>query len=203
MPMIYSPDFVEVCREYAKDGKILVYGRFTSEMRSVFEECVYIAEKALSSRKKRWCKIVIDSPGGEVNSLTAMKDIMNSSSLKFYGKVRARAFSCGMLLLQNCHWRTAVSDASLLFHYGSSSISNSEFGRLRQGDNSFVDFQSSRLNQMISEVSQRTGLPAEKLDELALADRNLTPIQALELGFLDEVLSHVKVSEKPHPGEIC
>lgn len=199
---VYSADFIEVCKEFAKDGRLVVYGRFNDDMRGVFEECLYIAEKALSKVKKNWCQVDIDSTGGDIQALCAMKDLMNRTSLKFQGRVRSRAYSCGMLLLQNCHWRTAASDATLLFHYGQASISNGEFGRLRQGDISFLDFHSTRLNQIILEVSERTGISALKLDELALADRNLSPVQALELGFLDEVLSFVKKSEKPNPGEI-
>ena len=193
----YTDDFVKGAKELARTGRIPVYGYFTPEMQELVTECMYIAMRSLLPQKKQWATFVIDSNGGSVDVLNSIRTVMNESGLKFRGLVQSRARSAGFILLQYCNWRVATVNTNLLVHYGGSGLGNEELTAIMEDHEYVVSYHKKRLEQMIREISQRTGVSREKLHEYSRFERDILAQEALELGFLDEVLSSVPKSERP------
>jgi ATP-dependent protease ClpP protease subunit len=195
---ILSEDFLKYARTMAQAGKVLVYGRFDNQMVELIEECVFIASKTPNPVKKGWVKFLIDSDGGEVPSLTAIRGLMlEYPNIKFWGHVKSRARSCGFQLLQYCDWRTALSNSFLLVHYGSAKFYNLGLGEIVRDEEELIKRHRARLNRWIEDVSRRTGVSIEKLHLLAARDSDILAEEALELGFLDKVISTIPNSSDP------
>lgn len=193
----YSDEFIKNSREMARIGKIPVFGYFGPEMRELVVECIWIASRTLLPQKKEWCTLFIDSSGGDVDVLNSIRTAMNESSLKFRGVVQARALSCGFVLLQYCNWRVATVNTNLLVHYGGSGLRNEELTAIMEDHEYVANYHKNRLDQMVKDIMERSGVSQMKLHEYSRFERRILAQEALEMGFLDEVVSTVPKSEKP------
>lgn len=187
-------------RDYAlahvDDGIIPVYGEFNEDLTEIIVDCI---QKAHQKGLKE-IRLHIDSDGGWVESWSAIVAKMNETNIEFTGVVFGKALSSGLMLLLHCHKRCAYSAAKILFHWGGSSIRNSEFAALMAGKDP-MEYHRIRLSRMAQIVSDRTGISIEKLHELALYESSLTADQALELGFIDEILPDVPAKIKQANGK--
>jgi ATP-dependent protease ClpP protease subunit len=193
----YSEEFVRGAREMARIGKIPVHGVFNSEMGSLVTECIGIASRSLLSQKKEWCTLYIDSNGGYIDVLNGIRTVMQDSGLKYRGLVQSRARSAGFVLLQYCNWRVATVNTNLLVHYGGSGLWNEELTAIMEDHEYVVAYHKKRLEQMVREIAERSGVSKEKIHEYSRFERDILAQEALEMGFLDEVISLVPKSEKP------
>lgn len=195
---ICSEDFLKYARTMAQNGKVLIYGRFDDQLISLVEECVYIASKTTNPVKKGWIKFLIDSDGGEVTSCMSIRSLMlEYPNIKFWGHVKSRARSCGFQLLQYCDWRTALSNSYLLLHYGSTKWPNEGLGQFIRSEEELIKHHRSRVNRWIEDITKRSGVSIEKLHLLATQDSDMLAEEALELGFLDKVISTIPNSSDP------
>ena len=193
----YSDEFIKGAREMARIGKIPVYGTFNSEMRDLVIECIGIASRSLLPQKKEWCTLYIDSNGGWIDVLNSIRTAMLESGLKFRGVVQSRARSAGFILLQYCDWRVATVNTNLLVHYGGSGLGNEELTAIMEDHEYVVNYHKKRLEQMIKDIMERSGVSQMKLHEFSRFERDILAQEALEMGFLDEVISNVPKSVKP------
>lgn len=195
---LYTDEFIKGAKAMAQIGKVPVYGPFNNEMQLLVTECIFIAARSLLPQKKKWCTLIIDSNGGSIDVLNGIRSAMIESGLKFRGLVQSRARSCGFDLLQYCHWRVATSNTNLLLHYGGSGLDNGELSAIMEDHEYVIQYHKKRLERSLQDISFRTGVPREKLHEYSRFERNILAEEALELGFLDEVISSVPRSEKPN-----
>jgi len=200
----YSKEYKSLARELARMGRILIYGSFNYEMKMLVSECLFIASRALPAKGKQWCTLHIDSGGGSVGVLTSIKSAMNESKLRFRGLVEYQAGSAGLLILQHCEWRQANTHSRFVFHYGKvgEDFPNEELGRMVDGKGFIADHITQGRIRMLNEVSARTGTSFERLNRLASEDRPLTAEEALDFGFIDEVISTIPSSVKPQDSDL-
>ena len=128
----------------------------------------------------------IHSPGGSVAAMLAIADTMRLIPNDVRTLALGMAYSAGQFLLccGTPGKRFALPHAKVLLHQGSAGIG---------GYAPDVELQADDLRLMrdtvIGIIAERTGQTREKVFEDSLRDRTYTAQEALDYGFVDEVLS--------------
>ena len=128
----------------------------------------------------------INSPGGSVPSMLAIRDIMHLVPCDVSTVAFGIAFSAGQFLLSagTRGKRYALPHARILMHQGSAGIGGSAVE---------VELQAADLRQTIETVlgliAADTGQPVERITSDARHDHWYTAREALEYGFVDAIAS--------------
>ena len=127
----------------------------------------------------------INSPGGSVPSMLAIRDTMRLVPCEVSTLALGLACSAGQFLLSaGSHGRRyALPHSKILMHQGSSGIGGSAVE---------VEMQADDLRQTVGTVlgcvAEDTGQPFERVYEDSLHDRWYTSQQALDYGFIDQIV---------------
>jgi ATP-dependent protease ClpP protease subunit len=174
-----------------------VAGYFGAEMSETVVQAIFIAKESLLKNRQDWVTFLIDSNGGSIDHLNSIRAAMLESGLKFTGSVQSKARSAGFVLLQYCNWRKALSNSELLFHYGGAGMSNDDLATVVEDTEWVIRYHKQRLDSLISDVCQRSGLSKGTVHDLGKYQRDILAQKALEMGLLDEVVNSVPKSERP------
>jgi ATP-dependent protease ClpP protease subunit len=186
--MPYPEEYVAIAHEYATKGKIMCQGQFNRDMEELVPNLIYVAGVAAKERGQEWLTIQINSYGGEVAVLDAIRAAMYETRLKFVGFVMTRAMSAAFDLLQHCDWRVGLSGMLLMAHYGNTGMSNAMLAVLHESPKMALELERARIEESLQFYARRSGLPAKRIHELCRSDIRFTANQALAMGFLDEVI---------------
>ncbi|KRC54801.1 MULTISPECIES: ClpP family protease [unclassified Nocardioides] len=127
----------------------------------------------------------IHSPGGSVPAMLAIRDVMRLVPCDVSTLALGIACSAGQFLLSSGTpgKRRALPHARILMHQGSAGIG---------GTAADVELQAEDLRHMrdtvLGLIAEDTGQPIERVFEDSLRDRWYTATEALEYGFVDEVV---------------
>ncbi|MBI1863869.1 ATP-dependent Clp protease proteolytic subunit [Candidatus Woesebacteria bacterium] len=185
--IIEWPEFRKMALKLIDGGYIPIFGEMNEQLEEVVIECIFVSKNT----GKKSMTLLINSTGGWNLTYAAIKAAMIESGLEFNGLVMGRAFSNAFNLLQQCDTRSAVEDASLMFHWGNSRLGNQELAALIAGETWPVEHALAIELMTAEQVSRRTGLSVEKLKEFALYERSFTAQQAFEMKFLDQVIRNL------------
>ncbi|AMM22423.1 ATP-dependent Clp protease proteolytic subunit [Frondihabitans sp. PAMC 28766] len=128
----------------------------------------------------------IHSPGGSVPSMLAIRDVMTLVPCDVATLALGLAASAGQFLLSAGARgkRRALPHARILMHQGSAGIGGSAVE---------VEVQAADLRHMrdttLGLIAADTGQPVERVFEDSLHDHWYTAAEALEYGFVDEIVS--------------
>ena len=178
---VYREDAERMLRE---DGWIPVFERFCPELEQIIVSLVFQAR----SKKKEQVVLLINSNGGSIASLVAIKAALKISGLKTIGIVLGKAKSAGFQLLQQCDVRYAVHGSVLMPHWGGGNLGNKEFAAIMSDDMWPIDHEKSVRGLLFKDVLERTGMDRDKLQKIYDTDRHFTSEEALSLNFIDRVV---------------
>jgi ATP-dependent protease ClpP protease subunit len=156
---------------------------------------------AAKERGQEWLTLHIDSYGGEVAVLDAIRMAMYETRLKFVGFVMTRAMSAAFDLLQHCDWRVGLSGMLLMAHYGSTGVSNATLAMLHETPKMALELERARIEESLKFYARRSGLPVRRIHELCRSDVRFTSHQALAMGFLDEVIDPAPTTSTRPPAD--
>ncbi len=130
--------------------------------------------------------VVIDSYGGYVDSMWGMQDIMSLSRCKIHTLCIGKAMSCGQMILiggdKGC--RYATPNSRIMMH----EISSWAFGNVADIKNYTEEL--TRMDKHFREfIIKKTKLKKTQLNEMLRKDYYMTPKEALDLGFVDKVIT--------------
>jgi ATP-dependent Clp protease protease subunit len=127
----------------------------------------------------------INSPGGSVPSMLAIRDIMNLVPCDVSTLALGLACSAGQFLLSaGAHGkRQALPHARILMHQGSSGIGGSAVEIELQAD----DLRHTR-DTVLGLIAADTGQSVERIFEDSLHDRWYSAVEAREYGFIDAIV---------------
>jgi ATP-dependent Clp protease protease subunit len=127
----------------------------------------------------------IHSPGGSVPSMLALRDIIRLVPNDVSTLALGLACSAGQFLLSagTKGKRYALPHARILMHQGSAGIGGSAVEVEVQAN----DLRLTR-DVVLGLISEDTGKPVERIFEDSLHDRWYTAEQALEYGFIDQIV---------------
>ncbi len=127
----------------------------------------------------------INSPGGSVPAMLAIRDIMQTIPCEVPTLALGMAASAGQFLLSGgaTGRRFALPHSKILLHQGSSGIA---------GSAADVELAAEELRDtrdtVLRIISQDTGAPLDRLFEDSLRDRWFTADQAKDYGFVDHIV---------------
>ena len=130
----------------------------------------------------------INSPGGSVPSMLAIRDVMRLVPCDVATLALGLACSAGQFLLSagTQGKRFALPHARILMHQGSSGIGGSAVEVEVQAD----DLRHTR-DTVLGLIAEDTGQPFDRIFTDSLHDRWFTTDQAREYGFIDHVVSNL------------
>jgi len=140
--------------------------------------------------------LYINSPGGSVSAGLAIYDTMRLIPNDVSTLAMGLAASMGQFLLSagTPGKRFALPHARVLMHQGSAGIGGTAVD---------IEIQAANLehtkNVMMRLIAEHTGQPVERVERDADRDRWFTAEEALEYGFVDEVLTDLAVLSPPVP----
>ncbi len=145
---------------------------------------------------QRDISLYINSPGGSVTAGLAIYDTMRLIPNDVSTLAMGLAASMGQFLLSagTPGKRFALPHARVLMHQGSAGIGGTAVDIEIQAEN--LEHTKDVLMRLIAE---HTGQPVEKVEHDAWRDRWFTAEEALDYGFVDQVLTDVAAITPPAP----
>ena len=138
--------------------------------------------------------IYINSPGGNISSGFAIYDVMNKIKCPVHTMVMGIAASMAAFILCSGSRgsRYALPNASIMIHQPKGAI---------EGQAADVEIYAKRLVDLRQELykimAKNTGMSYEEMAYACERDNYLTPKKALEMGFIDKIISfHPKAQLK-------
>lgn len=140
----------------------------------------------------------IDCVGGHFEAGIRLFQSLQSGVNKTIGMVEGKAMSAGFMVLQGCRMRVAKVESKLYIH---NPVGHNVMYPVRYDSNEEEFLADQRIffrtcqpilienrKTMFEILLKRTGISAEKLDEVLERDKPMTAEEALELGFIDRIV---------------
>lgn len=155
-------------------------GEITPDMGRKLIEGVIIQEPIL---------VLIDTGGGDIEAAHIISAFLAYNG-QTTGLVLGRVDSAGIIVLQSCHNRIMMENATMFFH--STSLTPRFRNLDAESDEKIEEYRKSRLesqHKYESSIAHRCGLTSEQIREFCRQERRLTAKEAVEHGLADRVLS--------------
>lgn len=130
-------------------------------------------------------KIYIDSWGGSVIDAFEIIDAIKTSKTPVYTYVTGAAYSCGLFVTISGKKRYAYPHSSFLMHEGSIGSDVQDAHKFKK----YAEFYNVQLEQLKQFVLENTHITEEEYDQINKDDNWYTAAEALEKGFIDEVIT--------------
>jgi ATP-dependent Clp protease protease subunit len=143
-----------------------------------------IIDKNTPINKREPIKIYIDSWGGSIIDGFEIIDAIKASKTPVHTYVTGAAYSCGLMVALAGHKRFAYPHSSFLFHEGSIGSEMQDAHKFKK----YAEFYNTQLEQMKEFILERTNITEEEYEKINKDDNWYTTEQALEKGFIDEVI---------------
>lgn len=138
-------------------------------------------------------EVLINSPGGEINSGMLMYDIIQSSKAPIRMFCMGRAYSMGAVLFASgIHGRYMLPHAELMIHeplLGNRVGGNSS--SIRSISDSLLETKK-KLNLILA---KHTGRTEEEIEQATSFDHYMTPEESIQFGLCDEIVDFTKIME--------
>ncbi len=131
-------------------------------------------------------RFLINSPGGSVPGMLAIRDCMRTIPNDVATINLGMAYSAGQFLLSSGTpgKRYSMPHARVLLHQGSGGIGGSAMDVAIQA----ADLRNTR-DVVLNCIAEDTGQPVDKIEADSRRDRWFTAAEALEYGFIDQIIT--------------
>jgi ATP-dependent Clp protease protease subunit len=178
---------MDIFSRLMRDRVLWVAGTVNDQMSTVVQaQLMY-----LDSIEKRDIKMHIDSPGGSVKSGLSMVDVMRYINSDIETINTGLAASMGSILLSSGTKgkRSSLNFSRVMIHQ----VSSGAQGHIE--DNRISQMESEKYNYILFKMlAENSGRPFEYVLEAARRDKWLNAYEALDFGFIDEVIVSDKTS---------
>ena len=178
-------------RNFYKDDADRIYWLDTQIDDSTLDLVKYIfrcnkEDKGIAPAARKRILIMIDSPGGSVEVLSAIIGAIKISETPIYTCCYCTAYSAAADLLACGHKRFALPMTSIMFHAGSACYqgSQNDIDKAKK----FFDAMGKRVS---NEVNSKTKFDNKFLKKLKTDDMYMNEEEAFELGVIDEVVNNM------------
>lgn len=135
--------------------------------------------------ESREITLYIDSNGGSVMAGLNIYDAIKHSKAPVTGIVLKKAVSMAVIVLQACKTRKAHKHSHILIHNIKITNAWHKYEENLEEELEDAKFVQQNINRLLTE---RSGLPVEKIRKLSREETLLRPDKAKELGLIDEVI---------------
>ena len=138
--------------------------------------------------ERRRILVMIDSPGGSVEVLSALLGAIKISKTPVWTCCYCTAYSAAADLLACGHKRLALPMTSMMFHAGSACYqgSQNDIDKAKR----FFDAMGKRVTE---EVNSRTNFDNKFLKKLKTDDMYMNEEEALKYGVIDEIIENLDI----------
>lgn len=134
--------------------------------------------------------VLLNSPGGEINSGLMIYDAIVGSKAKVRMICRGKAYSMGAVLFAAAHERFMLANSELMLHQPLLG------GRVSGNASSIKSISDSLLetkDKMNKLLASHTGKTVEDIDQATSFDHFFTPGEAIEFGLCDRIISFAEL----------
>lgn len=134
--------------------------------------------------------VLLNSPGGEINSGLMMYDAIVGSKARVRMICRGKAYSMGAVLFAVAHERLMLANSELMLHQPLLG------GRVSGNASSIKSISDSLLDtkdKMNKLLASHTGKTIEEIDQATSFDHYFSPGEAIEFGLCDRIISFAEV----------
>lgn len=171
------------------DRRILIDGEINSELACGFMKRIIL----LSKENEQAISVIVNSPGGEVNSGLMIYDIIQSSHVPIKMYCAGRAYSMAALLFASGkHGRYMLPHAELMLHepiLGNHVTGNAS--SIRSISDSLIDTRR-KLNFILA---KHTGRSENEIEKATAFDHYFSPEESVEFGLADAVVGFDTLTE--------
>ena len=170
--------------------KVFIEGEISSESACEFIKKILILNEEDTDKP---IDVLINSPGGEINSGMAIYDVIQASKAPIRMFCIGRAYSMGAVLFSSGnHGRYMLPHSELMLH-------EPLLGNLVSGNSSSIQSISEslletkrRMNQILA---RHTGKSEEEVEKATSYDHYYSPEESREFGLCDEIVDFNKIME--------
>lgn len=137
--------------------------------------------------------VMINSPGGEINSGLLMYDVIQSSKAPIKMFCMGMAYSMGAVLFAcGNHGRYMLPHSELMLH---EPLLGGKVGGNSSSLKSISDSLIATKEKLNKILSKHTGKTEEEIEEATSFDHYFSPEESIEFGLCDEIVSFDKIME--------
>lgn len=137
--------------------------------------------------EKEPIKIYIDSYGGSIIDAFEVIDAIKASKIPVYTIVTGAAYSSGLFIALAGDKRMAYEHTSFLLHEGSIGSGMQDAHKFKK----YAEFYNTQLQQLKDHIIKNSNITEEDYDKMSKDDNWFTAQQALDLGFIDEIINTI------------
>jgi ATP-dependent protease ClpP protease subunit len=187
-----AEQYVSTLNEYNNRGQVFVVGNFNDMLSDYSGKQFLDANESSINLGRDYTTILIDSQGGSVTVLHRLVYCMHTfrpnPKFKYVGYAAVQAGSAAFDLLQYCDWRVSHPGTHFTIHYGNISMSNYDQAMLYENSSKALKYHKKRIEGVLDLYEKRSKLSRAQLHNLCKGDTRLTASEALEYGFIDEII---------------
>lgn len=132
-------------------------------------------------------KILISSPGGDLDVFRSIKDMIEMSETPVYGYAMGPCYSAAAMVFLSCDKRFMSKSSSLLLHKGSGNVA----GTYQEIEMSFEEYKK-QVKELSELICARSNYSIQEVEEQIVKEWYVSPQQALEKGMCHKILESVK-----------
>ena len=145
-------------------------------------------DKDIDPMLRRPIKLIIASPGGDLEITETICDMISISHTPVWGLAIGMVASAASLIFLACHKRYALPNALFLYHKGSGVIS----GNYNEANAAFKDYQR-KVEKMIKYYIDHTNFSKETIEEKIVTDWYIQADEAIANGACDDIISDISM----------
>lgn len=144
-------------------------------------------DKEIPIEQRKPIRILIFSPGGDLETYRSISDIIQLSETPIIGINMGIAYSAAAMIFLSCHTRLMLPSASVLFHKGSSQMS----GSFNEVCSAMYEYQK-QVEELSHIIEQKTTYTAEEIEDNMSGDWYIRAQEALERGVCHKIIDNIE-----------
>ena len=144
-------------------------------------------DKEVPIEQRKPIRILIFSPGGDLETYRSISDIIQLSKTPIVGINMGVAYSAAAMIFLSCHTRLMLPSASVLFHKGSSQMS----GSFNEVCSAMYEYQK-QVEELSHIIEQKTTYTAEEIEDNMSGDWYIRAQDALEHGVCHKIVDNIE-----------
>lgn len=144
-------------------------------------------DKDVPIQDRKPIKLMIHSPGGDLDVLNVIYDIIRLSATPVIGINLGQAYSAAAMILLACDYRYGLKSSTVLFHQGS--CSNLQ-GTYEQVD-SFMKEYRKQVDKLSNMIQERTIFTPEEISEKMKGDWYVSADECVARGVYHDIITSI------------
>lgn len=144
-------------------------------------------DRDIETDKRKPIRLLIHSPGGSLEVLSAISDIIRLSKTPIIGINLSNAYSAAAMILLSCHKRYGLQGSTVLFHKGSCSGIEGSYDEIA----SFMEDYKKQVAKLSAIIRERTSFTEEEISEKMKSDWYISAQDCVKYGVYDGIIQSI------------